>query len=100
RHLGEQMEILVEGAERGRWQGRTRTNKIVFFDQEPGDEVDRNGQLVMVRVTEAGPWSMQGRLTRLVREAPGALFESIQTKKKQRVSLPLSITPTPASLTR
>src|SRR5438874_1838783 len=77
-HLGQELEVLVEGTERGKWQGRTRTNKIVFFDREPGDSMDRNGQLVMARIEEAGPWSMQGRLTRVVREAPRALFESIE----------------------
>ena len=57
RHVGEEMELLVEGSERGKWMGRTRGNKIAFF---PADDpkIDYTGQLVTVRIEEAGPWSM------------------------------------------
>ena len=65
RHVGEEVELLVEGAERGRWSGRTRGNKIVFFPMDnPAN--DRTGQLVTVKVEEAGPWSMQGSLVRVL----------------------------------
>jgi tRNA-2-methylthio-N6-dimethylallyladenosine synthase len=63
--LGQTVEVLVEGRHRGKWRGRTRTNKLVFFDT--GEE-DWAGQLVQVRVIWAGPWSMQGDL---VTEARG-----------------------------
>jgi tRNA-2-methylthio-N6-dimethylallyladenosine synthase len=56
RYLGETVEVLVEEQYRGKWRGRTRTNKIVFFE----DEADRRGQLVPVNITWPGPWSMQG----------------------------------------
>jgi tRNA-2-methylthio-N6-dimethylallyladenosine synthase len=57
RLLGETVEVLVEGRHRGKWRGRTRTNKLVFFDV---DAQDWTGQLVQVRIARTGPWSMQG----------------------------------------
>jgi tRNA-2-methylthio-N6-dimethylallyladenosine synthase len=57
--LGQEVEVLVEERHRGRWRGRTRTNKLVFFDV---GERDWAGKLVLVRVTRTGPWSMQGRV--------------------------------------
>jgi len=56
--LGENLEILVEERRKGKWKGRTRTNKLVFFQ----DDSDWRGQLAPVQITWAGPWSMQGRL--------------------------------------
>ena len=58
RLLGETVEVLVEAKHKGKWRGRTRTNKIVFFE----DPSDRLGQTVNVDITWAGPWSMQGTL--------------------------------------
>jgi tRNA-2-methylthio-N6-dimethylallyladenosine synthase len=57
--LGQQVEVLVEGRYKGKWRGRTRTNKLVFFDT--GEE-DWTGELVRVRITRASAWSMQGDL--------------------------------------
>ena len=54
--LGQTVELLVEGRRRGKWQGRTRTDKLVFFS----DDADRHGQTVRVRITQTGPWSLQG----------------------------------------
>jgi tRNA-2-methylthio-N6-dimethylallyladenosine synthase len=59
RLLDQTIEVLVEGRHKGKWRGRTRTNKLVFFDI---DDQDRVGQLVMVRITRTGPWSMQGQV--------------------------------------
>ncbi len=56
-YLGRTVEVLVEERYKGKWRGRTRTNKLVFFDV---DDVDWTGELVQVRITWAGPWSMQG----------------------------------------
>ena len=56
--VGQDLEVLVEGRQKGKWQGRTRTNKLVFFE----DEADRLGQLVQVEITRASPWSLQGKL--------------------------------------
>ncbi|MCL4459667.1 MAG: tRNA (N6-isopentenyl adenosine(37)-C2)-methylthiotransferase MiaB [Chloroflexi bacterium] len=54
--LGQVVEVLVEGREKGKWQGRTRTNKLVFFQ----DERDWLGQMAMVRVEKTSAWSLQG----------------------------------------
>ena len=56
RFLGQELEILVEARHKGRWRGRTRGNKLVFFE----DARDLLGQLVNVRIEWTGPWSMQG----------------------------------------
>jgi tRNA-2-methylthio-N6-dimethylallyladenosine synthase len=64
RLLGQTVEVLVEGqkkarpeqSRRGRWWGRTRTDKLVFFE----DERDWQGQLARVRITWTGPWSLIG----------------------------------------
>ncbi len=49
-------EVLVEGKKGTRWQGRTREDKLVFFE----DEGDWYGKLAQVNVTHAGAWSLQG----------------------------------------
>jgi tRNA-2-methylthio-N6-dimethylallyladenosine synthase len=56
--LGETVEILVEEKHGGKWKGRTRTHKLVFF----GDDGDWRGKLAPVKLAWAGPWSMQGEL--------------------------------------
>jgi tRNA-2-methylthio-N6-dimethylallyladenosine synthase len=56
RLLGQMVEMLVEERHKGKWRGRTRTNKLVFFE----DEGDWRGKLVQVQITWTGPWSMQG----------------------------------------
>ena len=58
--LGQVVEVLVEERRKGRWGGRTPTNKLVFFE----DERDWRGALVPVRIAWTGPWSMLGELAR------------------------------------
>jgi len=41
------------------WRGRTRTNKLVFFEDE---SADRRGQLAQVKIDKTGPWSMSGTI--------------------------------------
>jgi len=57
-YLGQRVEVLVEGAYKGRWRARTPQNKLVFFEAEG----DWKGRLAQVEVTWTGPWSMQARL--------------------------------------
>jgi tRNA-2-methylthio-N6-dimethylallyladenosine synthase len=57
RFLGKTVEVLVEEKRKNRWQGRTVTNKLVFF---PDEEYDWQGKLAQVRITWTGPWSMIG----------------------------------------
>ncbi len=56
--LGTTVEILVEDWVKGKWRGRTRTNKLVFFNHP----ANWRGQLVSVQITATGPWSLQGSL--------------------------------------
>jgi tRNA-2-methylthio-N6-dimethylallyladenosine synthase len=56
RYQGEQVDVLFETKVKGRWKGRTPTNKLVFVESA----VDLTGQVLPVRITWAGPWSMQG----------------------------------------
>ena len=61
-YFGSVQQVLVNGRSRGRWQGRTRTDKLVFFDPPDDLETDLLGSLVDVRVTKTTPWSLQGKL--------------------------------------
>ena len=56
--LGETVEVLIEGKKKDRWWGRTRTDKLVYFE----DDADWRGQLAQVRITWAGPWSLIGEV--------------------------------------
>ena len=58
--VGSEFEVLVEARNKGKWQGRTRSNKLVFFPILEDDN-DRVGRLVNVRVDRAGAWSLQGQ---------------------------------------
>ncbi|MGC8781684.1 MAG: MiaB/RimO family radical SAM methylthiotransferase [Anaerolineae bacterium] len=58
--VGKTVEVLVEDLHKGKWRGRTRLNKLVFF-ADPGDW---RGKLANVRITWAGPWSMIGEVER------------------------------------
>ncbi len=58
--VGSEFEVLVEARKRGKWQGRTRSNKLVFFPISDDDR-DRLGQLANVRIERSGPWSLQGQ---------------------------------------
>ncbi|MDH5694986.1 MAG: tRNA (N6-isopentenyl adenosine(37)-C2)-methylthiotransferase MiaB [Dehalococcoidia bacterium] len=52
------VEVLVEGDRKGKWHGRTRSGKLVFFSSNN----DCLGQLVKIRVEKTSPWSLQGRV--------------------------------------
>ena len=54
--LGETVEVLVEDHKNGKWQGRTRSDKLVFAEGE-GEHL---GDLMKVKVTKTGPWALQG----------------------------------------
>jgi len=57
-YLGKMVEVLFEEQVRGRWKGRTPTNKLVFVESNQ----DLRGQIHNIQITWTGPWSMQGRL--------------------------------------
>ena len=54
--LNQTLEVLVEGKDRGKWKGRTRTDKLVFFE----DDRDFHGRMTQVKITKTAPWSLQG----------------------------------------
>ncbi|NCT22361.1 TRAM domain-containing protein, partial [bacterium] len=58
RYLGQTVAVLFEEKVKGRWRGRTATNKLVFVETEE----DLRGRVVPVTVTWTGPWSMQARM--------------------------------------
>lgn len=58
RLLGERVEILVDGQHNGKWRGRTRNDKLVFFE----DGKDHLGELLDVNITSTSPWSLKGVL--------------------------------------
>ncbi len=58
RCCGQAVEVLVEEEHKGKWKGRTRTNKLVFFT----DAADWKGRTARVTITHTSPWSLQGEL--------------------------------------
>ena len=60
---GRTMEVLVEGRKRGKWQGRTRTDKLVFFTEsdKEGSADDLAGQLVGDRHRTDQPLGIAGK---------------------------------------
>ncbi|HYF65649.1 MAG TPA: tRNA (N6-isopentenyl adenosine(37)-C2)-methylthiotransferase MiaB [Herpetosiphonaceae bacterium] len=56
--LGRTVEVLVEQFAKGKWRGRDRNNKLVFFEHPD----DWTGRLVNVHVTETRPWWLGGDL--------------------------------------
>ncbi len=53
---GKTVEVLVEGKKGGKWWGRTRNGKLVFFS----DNNECLGQLMEIRTEKTSPWSLQG----------------------------------------
>ncbi len=54
-YLGQSVEVLFEEKVKGRWKGRTPTNKLVFLESDD----DLRGRILPVMITWTGPWSMQ-----------------------------------------
>jgi len=63
RYLDQIVEVLVEDQHKGKWRGRTRTNKLVFFEDKRPQPEEWRGKLASVHITWTGPWSMQGVVT-------------------------------------
>jgi tRNA-2-methylthio-N6-dimethylallyladenosine synthase len=55
---GKQVEVLVEGRKKRKWFGRTRSNKLVFFENA-GDWL---GQLARIQIEKTSPWSLIGEV--------------------------------------
>ncbi|HKZ44787.1 MAG TPA: tRNA (N6-isopentenyl adenosine(37)-C2)-methylthiotransferase MiaB [Anaerolineales bacterium] len=56
-YLGQKVLVLFEDKVKGRWRGRTPTNKLVFVESEQ----DLRGREELVSITWTGPWSMQAK---------------------------------------
>lgn len=52
----QELEVLVEGEKKGKLFGRSRLDKLVYFQ---GDK-SIIGQMIMVRITNSSPWSLSG----------------------------------------
>jgi tRNA-2-methylthio-N6-dimethylallyladenosine synthase len=76
RYLGGTVEVLFEEKVRGRWKGRTPTNKLVFLESED----DLRGRVLPVQITWTGPWSMQGR-----RSGMRALEVKVESLGKEQI---------------
>lgn len=61
RLLGKTVTVLFEEHQRGRWRGRTPTNKLVFVESQES----LLGQKRNVKIEWTGPWSMIGSLNDL-----------------------------------
>ena len=55
--LGQSQSVLFESKQRGKWRGRTPTNRLVFVESDE----DLLGQNRDVKITWTGPWSLQGQ---------------------------------------
>ncbi len=58
RYQGQTVPVLFEEKVKGRWRGRTPTNKLVFVETTE----NLKGLTVPVQITWTGPWSMQANL--------------------------------------
>jgi len=58
KYLGRTVEVLFEERVKGRWKGRTPTNKLVFLESD----TSLKGRPIPVTITWTGPWSMQASL--------------------------------------
>jgi tRNA-2-methylthio-N6-dimethylallyladenosine synthase len=56
--LGQTLEVLIEGESRGKWYGRTRSNKLVHI----ASDAPLAGKVVEATITHTSPWSLQGEL--------------------------------------
>jgi tRNA-2-methylthio-N6-dimethylallyladenosine synthase len=64
RHLGQSIEVMVEGENtaRGQWIGRTTQNKTLNFTVANGSPAPRIGEYVQAHVTKTLPNSLVGEM--------------------------------------
>jgi tRNA-2-methylthio-N6-dimethylallyladenosine synthase len=56
--VGQTVEVLFQDFKKGKWQGRTRSDRLVFVSSDK----PLKGELRPVRITKASPWSLQGEV--------------------------------------
>jgi len=54
--VGKDVEVMIEGRKQSKWQARTRTDKIVFFESDN----HQIGDLATVTIDSSTAWSLQG----------------------------------------
>ena len=70
------MDVLFEEQDKkGRWRGRTTNNKLVFVESDR----DLRGEILPVRISWTGPWSMQGQVAAFDR------LDGIQISEKEGI---------------
>lgn len=57
-YKGETVSVLFENCKKGRWVGRTPTNKLVFVETKE----NILGKVIPIEITWTSPWSMRGNL--------------------------------------
>jgi len=62
--MGKTVEILALGEKNGKWWGRTKSDKLVFFSGEG----DFTGKLVEITISHTSPWSLSGSPSVEIRE--------------------------------
>lgn len=75
-YLGQTVSVLVEDQRKERWYGREPRGKLVFFE----DARPLRGQIVDVRVTHTGAWSMSGVPADVRSGMPGGLAQDEDEK--------------------
>lgn len=65
-YRGQTVEVLVEDTHKGRWRGRNPQGRLVFFD----DPRPLRGQVVRVKITHTGPFSLSGESVDRPKMAP------------------------------
>jgi tRNA-2-methylthio-N6-dimethylallyladenosine synthase len=58
RLLGHSVEVLADGRQKGRWHGRSRSGKLVFFSSQR----ELLGEIVNIKIEKTSPWALQGRI--------------------------------------
>jgi tRNA-2-methylthio-N6-dimethylallyladenosine synthase len=56
---GTTVVVLVEGKDKGKWYGRSGSDKLVFFNAD----ANYTGKLVNLKIEHSSPWSLQGTIT-------------------------------------
>jgi tRNA-2-methylthio-N6-dimethylallyladenosine synthase len=90
RHVGQVLEVMVEGKNlaRGQWVGRTSQIKVMNFTVPAGVEL-ATGSYVHVRVTGSFPNSLVGEMALDVSEEAKFVASSAQSETGQAPSLPV-----------
>jgi tRNA-2-methylthio-N6-dimethylallyladenosine synthase len=88
-YLDRVVEVLIEGRSKGKWYGRTRTNKLVHI----ASDEELAGRLVQARVTHTSPWSLQGELLSAEPPRPAPASVAVEAGAPTAESIPVGAAP-------